>query len=187
MADRFSAQIWIGGQISRTARLYPDDPKDDTTILRGLIGALHEDRASHEYGDAPIPCDCTEEDLGNYLSENGHRLRLKNDEAYYGEFPETEQFCMEHDIPFNRWSDHHCEYSAEFVSWRPGMKRVQVVNVNSRENEIVEAVKIREALAILEEIDGSTASFYGLVKTTRLLRDVCPELPPELEIFNITA
>ncbi len=48
MTDRFSAQIWIGGKISHTALLYPDDPGDDTTILQGLIGALHEDGASHE-------------------------------------------------------------------------------------------------------------------------------------------
>lgn len=33
MSDRFPAQVWIGGQLSRTARLYPDDPDDVLHIL----------------------------------------------------------------------------------------------------------------------------------------------------------
>lgn len=191
MADRFFAQIRIGGQISRTARLLPDDPGDDTTILQGLIGALHEDGASQ---GTRIPCDCSEEDLGNYLSEDGEGgawLHLKNDQALNGEFSETEEFCKEHGIQFDRNSDHYCEYDAENVYWRPGMKQPLVVSANSRGNEIVEAAEIREALEKIVSYQQTWSHVDGerdedlLTAAERLLKDVCPELPPELEVLNL--
>ena len=185
MADRFSAQIWIGGQLSRTARLYPGDPNDNTTILQGLIGALHDDGASHQYGDVVIPCDC-KKDLGNYLSEDGAWLNLKHDQACNGEFDETERFCLEHGIPFNRWSDHYCEYDGENVYWRPGMKTLLITYASSGGNEIIEAAKVREALAKLDAIVNHAQERINLSKGIQLLREVCPELPPELEVFNIT-
>lgn len=209
MANRFPAQIWIGGQLSRTARLYPDDPNDDTTIFQGLIEALNTDGASHEYGDAPIDFKWIRiglaagselRGLEKYLSENGSVLCLKHDQAVNGEFSETEQFCTEHNIPFNRWSDHYGEYSAENVYWRPGMKTPLFTCSNSAGHEVVDGAEVREAIEKLEPPVDQTLVAQAregiqllrewdarVREGIQLLRDICPELPPELEIFNITA
>ncbi len=196
MADRFPAQIWIGGQLSRTAQLFPDDPDDNTTILEGLIAALSEDDASHNYGDIRIPADCPEADLGEYLTDDGKFLNLMSDHAVNGEFPDTEQFCMEHGIAFDRWSDHFCE-DAENAHWRPGMDKMVIHDADSNKQEVVDGVTVRLAMEKLDELEAkrlSTLSSYAsfTVKTwkiftdaIRLLHDVCPELPPELEVFNL--
>lgn len=189
MSDRFSAQIWIGGQFSRTARLYPDDTDDDTTILQGLIDALSSDGASHEYGDACIEVNCPEKDLGKYLSTDGKLLHLKNAEAANGEFAETEQFCIDHGIPFDRNSDHFCEYDGENVRWRPGMNAPQVTYADANGHEIVDGETVRAAMEQLDlvlTLDKRVPATWAMVEQARsFLHDACPELPPELEVFNL--
>ena len=190
MSDRFPGQIWIGGQLSRIARLYPDAPDDDTTILQGLIDALHLDGASHEYGDRAIDADFTGDfGLAGYLNDGG-LLHLKQDQAVNGEFPETEQFCIEHGIAFDRNSDHYCEYNGENVHWRPGMNSVIVTYADSSGKEIVGGDTVRQAMKELTDsiAPGSTeAHIDHIAVALRLLNDVCPELPPELEKFKIVA
>lgn len=198
MADRFSAQIWIGGQISRTKRLYPDDKDDDTTVLRGLISALNLDRASHEYGDAEIDFNCTEEELLKHLDGALKRnppassvLRFRNDQAVLGEFPETEQFCIENDIPFDRNSDHYCEYDAETVCWRPGMESCETRYVDSAGRENVDGETVRKAMELLTSYQQARTHVDGdrdeelLEAAEKLLKNVCPELPPDLEPFEV--
>lgn len=185
MSDRFPAQIWIGGQLSRSARLYPFTD-DDTTILQGLIASLNADDASHEYGDTCIAANCTEKGLGDYLTEDGKLLNLKCDQAVNGEFPDTEQFCMEHGIAFDRWSDHYCEYDGENASWRPGMNSPTVRYADSSGNEKISAAPIREVIEQLREYLDSQEHDPEVISGVLLTLDsVCPELPPDLEVFNL--
>jgi len=180
MSDRFPAQIWIGGEVN---------PAD----LLGLVKALHADGASHEYGDAVIPEDCTTPTLYSYLDpdlgpdETVLRFRkLRN-----GEFEVTEQFCIEHGIPYDRWSDHYCEYDAENVYWRPGMNNPVVRFADSRGDEIIAAAPVREAMALLESFKEASPSDPAKGNRVdaglRLLHDACPPLPPDLEPFKIVA
>lgn len=191
MSDRFPAQIWIGGQVSRTKRLYPDDPDDDTTILQGLVESLNADGASHEYGDAEIDSNCTDWDnLALYLDSES-LLNLKQDQAVMGEFPATEQFCIDNGIAFDRDSDHYCEYDAEMVHWRPGMDDVETKFVNSSGRENVDGETVRLALAKIVSYQQTCTHVDGerdeklLEAAEKLLKNICPELPPDLEPFGI--
>lgn len=186
MGDRFPGQISIGGQICCDTRLYPDDAGDDTTVLQGLVSALHEDGGSHEDGDVVISADCEPPTLYTYLE--GGLLNLKNDQAYNGEFQETEEFCVEHNIPFDRWSDHYCEYDAEHAYWRPGMKSPFIIPVDSHGNQLICGDTVRKALKELNDSSapGSVdAHLEHVANALRLLREACPDLPPRLETFKI--
>ena len=195
MSDRFLGQIWIGGELSRSKPLH-DDQDDFLTVRRGLIEALSQDGASHEYGDSVIEENCTEEDFLEYLEEGV--LRFQNAEAVNGEFSETEAFCIEHDIPFDRNSDHYCEYDGETVYWRPGMGRPTVVYADSSGNERADGVIVRQAMEMLdrlmdrlervqggEVLDVAVEGTESEADVQRLLHEACPELPPKLELFKI--
>lgn len=204
MSDRFAACIRIGGQLSFTRQLLPDDPGDGTTVLQGLLGALHDDSASHEYGEAVIPAACVVLDL--YLEKG--ILVFKNAEACNGEFEATEEFCVEHDIPFNRWSDCCWPYNGENVYWRPGMSRPVTTLADSSGDEIVCGKTVREALAKLDHFLSSENAFGRQItealgrsssltvkpevgklieEATRLLHDACPKLPDDLPKFEMIA
>ncbi len=199
MSDRFSAQIWIGGQISRTARLLPDDPDDDTTILQGLIGALHDDGASHEFGDVVILEDCCDSPELYFYLDDSDFLNLKCDQAVNGEFPETEEFCIQNGIAFNRWSDHYGEYGAENVHFRPGMDAPLTTYADSAGKEIVCGDTVRQAIEKLDEFNKvvgactalspklSADDWLNFIAGLRLLHDACPTLPRKLESFEVIA
>lgn len=178
MSDRFPAKIWIGGEISRT-------------VLSGLIKALSQDGASHDFGEKGIDPDCTEAELRDYMADDGDSrygavLCLKDDQAGYGQFETTEQFCTENDISFDRWSEHYCEWDAENVYFRPGMNSPTIRFADARENEIVCGTTVRQALALLVTAEDSADEPGTLVdKAIRLLQDACPELPPNLESFKV--
>lgn len=195
MSDHFPAQIWIGGKVSNTTLLCTDDPfspsySHATTVFQGLIAALHEDGASHAYGDRAIAVDCTNwDDLALYLDDES-LLHLKDDQAHNGEFGVTERFCIDNNITFDRNSDHYMEYDGENVHWRPGMSEPQVTLSDSRGKEIVDGDTVRKALELLDavvdpasEADASTV-FH---EARRFLHDACPELPPKLEKFEIVS
>jgi len=183
MTDSFAAEIWIGGQVSRTARLYPDDLQDTTTVLQGLIAVLNSDGASHEFGEAEIPADCTEADLLKYINEKG-LLNLRDVQARGGEFPETEQFCLDNGIAYDRWSDHYAEYDSEKASWRPGMDSPMTVYSDSNGNEVVGGKLVREALELLQDSVKAKAA-EARAAAIRLLGKCCPPAPPKLKKFKI--
>ncbi|KKM63519.1 hypothetical protein LCGC14_1510630 [marine sediment metagenome] len=198
MADRFPAEIRIGGRLSGTARLYPGD----TTILRGLVSALNDDGGSREYGDVVIPFDCEPPALDTYLdSKRGSYksvLLLKNDQACNGEFESTEEFCQKNGIPYDRWSDHYCEADGEKAYWRPGMESPTIHYADSQGCEVVCGATVRKALAALKNFEASLSDrseninvalvFHGgVAEAMKLLEEACPELPPKLESFEIIA
>ncbi len=190
--SEFPGQIWIGGQLSRTAMM--PNPRlassIETTVLQNLIAALSADGASHEFGDKVIDANCTEHGLGDYLTDDGRLLTLKCAEAVNGEFPKTEQFCMNHGIPFDRWGDAYGDCDAENVYFRPGMDTPIVRYSDSSGNEVVDGDTVRQAMQKLTDsiAPGSADAHVDyLADALRLLHDACPELPPALELFNIVA
>lgn len=82
MADRVSASIVIGGAI--TAPQYDD-----------LIEIIVSERLSIEWGGAPF---------NRTHRTVGEPLRLYDHEVAWGCFEELEAWCLEHKLPFARWS-----------------------------------------------------------------------------------
>lgn len=182
MPDNFCAEIRIGGKVPRS-------------LVAGLVEALHHDEASHEYGDDVIPKDCTTPTLYSYLLTSvldKTFLRFRNDRAENGEFEQTEEFCVKHDICFDRWSDHYCEYDAENVYFRSGMHAPLVTYADSDAKEIVCGATVREAIEKLDSFKEnvglptlSTDHWENLDEGLRLLHDACPPLPDALAPFDI--
>lgn len=181
MSDRFPGQITIGGQVSRSA-------------IPGLIFALHQDGASHDYGESVISLTCTPDELLEEYLE-GETLCFRCDQATNGEFQETEQFCLNHDISYDRWSDHYCEFDAENAYYRPGMDGPRMTLADSDGNEIVDGDTVRRAMAMIDKLaanglwgwedeDGTTPEDV-FSEAHRLLHDACPTLPDPLPKFQI--
>lgn len=191
VADRYAAEILIGGELSQSKRLYAEGFIDDTTVLQGLIGALHQDGASHEYGEPAIADPCTVECLLAYLDKNDNVLRFQNDQACNGEFEATEEFCQENGISFDRRSDHYCENDAENAYWRPGMNSTKIRYADASGNEIICGETVRKALKKLESFreasPGDPNKGNRVDAALRLLHEACPPLPPNLEPFRIIA
>lgn len=158
MSEPLSAQIWIGGRLSR-ARL-PE-----------FLTAVGEARVSLEWGDAVFAPETGEELLA---SLRDGRLWLCDDQASYGEFPELEGACQSLGLPYTRHSEGKYEYDAEVVEWRPGMAEpLARVGSNHDEGVYVPVKQVEKALKYLE------ANRTG--KARKVLRALCPKvskLPP---------
>ena len=94
MADRVSASITLGGTVSPTA--YAE-----------LADVIAAEDLSTEWGGDPFQPDQRIE---------GEPLRLVAHEVAWGRFEELEAWCVEHRIPFARWSGAYGgEWGAERV------------------------------------------------------------------------
>jgi hypothetical protein len=187
MADRICAEIRIGGQISRTAKM-----KDtDETVLNCLISMINGAEVSHEYGDAVAQIPVNEEDdddsqLLQYLDEEGHFLRFRDEQAHNGEFEALEEFLVAHDIPYERWHDHYCEWDAENVYFRPGMNAPVVTYADSRGQEIVCGQTVRSALDLLKQYVADRDDEDLVDEALHVLEAACPKKAPPMEVFEIT-
>jgi hypothetical protein len=184
MGDRFPAEIRIGGKISRTKRCEHDP---DETILDCLIGMINGAGVSREYGGATAEIPVNEQDEGDaellQYSDDEGCLRFRDDQARNGEFEELEEFLVVHDIPYDRWGDHYCEYDAENAYFRPGMKVPLITYADARGDEIVCGDTVRKALAMLESVVSGGGS--NIHEAIRCLKDACPAEPDALEKFEI--
>jgi hypothetical protein len=161
MSERYAASIKIGGEIRRSR-------------LPELLEAIRTASVSHEWGDACFEPTSTE-DLVKAIRD-GH-LFLCDDETLYGEFPELEAACRKLRLPYTRWSEGYCEYDAEIVEWRRGMKKPLIrVGSNSNNATFVSTEEVRKALQQLE------SNHIG--RARRTLRALCPDIP-KLPPFKI--
>ena len=99
MSDYFAGEIEIGGRISRSD-------------LNELIDLIVSEELKEDYNDT-----WTRERLVKAFAAQDS-VRLTDDEARYGEFPELEEFLVEHKISFNRHSDARYEYDATNLYYR---------------------------------------------------------------------
>ena len=105
MADRYPAEIHIGGPIPRT-------------VLDELVEQIVVTGASLDgYGENTV----TDASISNILRE-GQIIDLFDDQAQYGRFEELEDFLVRRGIHFDLHSDAHCEYDGENVYYRGGQR-----------------------------------------------------------------
>lgn len=196
MSDRFAAQIWIGGQVSRPKTGYCCE-RDAPSVLNGLIGEIDAAGVSHAWGDAFVSVSCcgplSETELLQYLDNEGF-LYFCNDQARNGEFWELEEFCRENNIPFRRISNHYCEYDGEEVIFVPGHDEItRIVGANCK--PLVDGDQVRKALEELDRANWESGPIeYGFLGVPEVrfrnamesLKRLCPDIPtiPKFEIVD---
>ena len=99
MGDYFAGEIEIGGPVSRSE-------------LNELIDLIVDEGLKEDYSDT-----WTRDKLVKAFATQD-TVRLTDDQASYGEFPELEEFLVEHKISFNRHSDARYEYDATNLYYR---------------------------------------------------------------------
>ena len=167
MADRMSAEIWIGGKLRRrlleeipltNMRLDWDEHPLESTSAEGLLAARDENRLLHF-------CDC---------------------EAAYGEFQELEGWLRECKIPFRRHSSGKYEYLPETVEFRPdlGKGNVEVYCLTTDAGEpLIARSALAPTLAAMAKLRRSNRSLASQLQAwkrlaSRLARLVPSDLPP---------
>ena len=156
MSDRLCAIMSIGGQVRQKK-------------LSALLKAIAEAGVGTEWGDPTFAPASAEELL---LALKDGRIRLCDDQASYGAFPELEKTCRKLRLPYRRHTEGKYEFDAEIVDYRPGMRRPLVrMGSNNNENEtFVAASHVKKALDLLEA---------GKVEQAiKILRELCPEVAP---------
>jgi hypothetical protein len=154
MSERYAAYISIGGDLPQSR-------------VSELLEAIRNASISHEWGDTPF----APQSAGD-LSKAVHkgRLWLCDDQSRYGTFPELEAACRKLGLSYTRWAEGYCQYDAELVDWRPGMRKPLVrVSSNASEATYVPTKSVMKALRHLE------AGRVGKAKA--LLRRLCPTVP----------
>ncbi len=169
MADRFAAELWIGGRLLRS--LLDEFPVSDLCLD----------------WDGNRPQSYVEADILATRNEDG-LLHFADVEAAWGEFQELEGWLREHKLPFRRQSEGKYEYDACIVDFRPDLK--------GRQNQDRYTLTTQDGKPVvrIEEIEKIVEGMAELVDdrkrtTTRhlqaweqlyrkLLRAVPPELPP---------
>ncbi|MEK5183421.1 hypothetical protein [Paenibacillus sp. FSL P4-0288] len=77
------------------------------------------------------------------------------DGAENGQFDEMEEFFVQHQIPFNRFSDSFCEIQPEYRKYRPSKHGIELVDVTVIEdhanNSYVLCSDLRDALQLEPE------------------------------------
>lgn len=104
MADRFTAEIEVGGNLS-------------PLLVADFISAANKSYALMEWGE------WNEVDPAfiERAAFNKEPVRFVNEEAAWGEFLELEEWCREHNLTYVRQSESGYEYPGETAWWEPGM------------------------------------------------------------------
>lgn len=162
MSERYATQITIGGRISKRR-------------LPQLLKAVRAAGVACHWGEPPLEPQSEAEILAA-VHEN--ELVLCDDQVRAGEFTELESACRKLGLSYSRWTEGFCEYDAEIVDWRPGMKEPRRrIGSNSGSATYVPEDQVRKALQYLES--------GQINKAKKLLRKLCPEVT-ELPPFEIT-
>ena len=159
MSERYCAWIRIGGRIER--------PK-----LESLLKAISQSYIRLDWGEPPFEPRDADELLD--VRQDG-RLRLCDEEARYGEFPQLEETCRKLGLGYRRYCEAWCGSDAGITDWRPGMKEPLVHTCSNDDSDIVlvDAATVKEALTTLEagRIPEALSRLKSLCATV-------PDLPP---------
>ncbi len=162
MSERYCTFIEIGGRIHRSQ-------------LEPLLTAIREDGVRTDWGEPDFEPQAADELLEG---QKDGRLRLCDEEARYGEFPQVEQACRELGLAYCR----HCEGTygndAWVAAWWPGLAE-PVGHRSSNEHPgdiVIPASEVKEAITMLES---------GHIQPgIDLLKQACPDLP-DLPPFEV--
>ena len=159
MSERFCTWIEIGGQVDRSQ-------------VGPLIKAITEMGVATDWGEPTFEPEVAQQLLD--VRVDG-RLRLCDEQARYGEFPELEKACRRLGLGYRRHCEGWCGYDAEILDWRPGMDEPLArtgSNANC-ETAFVDVNEVKTALTVLEA--GRVSQAIDLLR--QLCRDITP-LPP---------
>ena len=187
MADRFCAQIEIGGRISRSKMAKECDGEPDDTVLRLLMDTINHEGVSNEYGNAPAFVS-TETELLEHRDEEEMYLRFRDDQACNGEMNDLETFLRLEGIPYRRWSSMYSGYMGEDVTFDG--ETLHTVLCDDNGNEHVAGEPVREAIGLLGQYfdpDNSAGTGDPSIrgKAMAILKKLCPPLPEALPKFEI--
>ena len=178
MADYMSGVIDIGGAIN-------------ANIVGELLEAIDADKGTMDWGGDYFQ---SREELEQQATEY-EQLRIFNDEAPYGRLETIEDFCVNHNIPFDRWSDSKYEYDCCWVKWRPGMENAHVICSNKNYEELVSIDLLERADDFLEQVRSGVGlgddAWPALDDLRREIADamgsdIVPLLPFTIEDFSDT-
>lgn len=155
MADRFPANIIIGGPV----------PRSCLDELFTLLNDLEEEYNSFCFELA------TEEDLLKALNDDGLFKGFRA-EASYGCFYDLEAFLQEHKISYDRYSDPYYEYAGQQVKHRPDLKEPHICEADS-EGEPYLSLSVLKPL-----LDKETGEAADLERLRYLLGLHIPALSP---------
>ncbi len=169
MADRMSAEIWIGGAIP-------------TSLVKDLCGYIRSEDLSLDYGEESFE-PYTAADLLKGTPRGG-ALRLCSDEVAWGAFQDLEDWLRENNIPYTRKSDGKYEHDPEVVEFRPEEGLHECI-ANKALEPVVSVEKIRKAVATLRTATEFLAGGHdqirqGASKTEAAIYQLQEALPPEL-------
>lgn len=126
MADRFSADIKIGGKISRA--IYPE-----------LIQKIKDSGAGLNWGECEVGDD--------FEIKDGEIIHLYDSEARYGEFEELEDFLKENKIQFKRFSSGYFEYLPALYVFDPDNNVDAYITCNDGGSPLFDIETINELIS----------------------------------------
>ena len=186
MGDRYPAQIFIGGQVSRTAKSKTDP---DQTVLEALLGAIATEGVSVEYGGAEV-CPDDEATLLEFIDDTGGLLHFRNEQAIDGEIPDLEEFCRTEGLPFRRDCCCYGGYLGENVTCTADGDMVMILETDDG-HEQVDGGEVRRAMEMLERYfnpdnDGDTGNPALKDQALSILQGLCPTVPdiPKFEVID---
>jgi hypothetical protein len=175
MADRMSAEIWIGGKFPRS--LLEEFPVSDLNV---------------DWDNTRLTSSAETGILA--ARDEAGLLHFANVEAAWGEFEDLEKWLREHDIPFRRRSEGKYEYAPELVEFRPdlkGKRNRDVYAITSPEGapmvfvSEVEEVTTRMAKLARDRKRSATQRLQAWEKLFHKLTLVLPTKLPPLPPFEI--
>jgi hypothetical protein len=181
MADRFAAEIWIGGRL-------------DATLAAPLCQAICEQHVELDWHSGAFEPETADDLLEARVDlDESLVLHLCDSEASFGEFSSLEQFLVDHRIAYTRRSDGKYEFTPELVDFRPG-KPTRCIITDHAGNpmaplESVEplAKKLKRIEKHLTNGDVESARREARLASKLLGKALPPSLPPLASLeFNKT-
>ena len=178
MADHIAAEIHIGGKIPRS-------------IVQGMCEAIHQSGAALQWSGPPCRIDTPDALLAaRSLDADGSSvLKLRDDEARWGEFDPLEPFLREHGIAYRRWTDAQCECDAEVEAFHPQCGQVSWLTNHAGKPILLASQLITTETKLAELLDrverGAAVVARDLAAVLETLRAELPPAVPPLEPLEI--
>jgi hypothetical protein len=179
MSEHMAAEIALGGKIP-------------IALVSELCQAIRAQGVALEWGEPFFEPHTAEDLLGACTEDPGgvRVLRLRDDEALWGEFESLERFLREHDIAYTRQSDGRYEFDAERAEFRPGQPLwLQVTNASGE--PVIAVSCLAEADRALGQALATARKRYfpavlaSMEAAYRLFHDRLPPEVPPLESLEV--
>jgi len=150
MADRFSAEITIGGRIP-------------LELLDELVGVVETEGLGVEWGVAGLDKSEIRQVIVE-AAQNGRTARFVDDQACYGWFEDLESWLTANGVDFDRYNECRYEYEAQNVYGR-GSKQPVVFTADQEGVNLVYVRKLRKVLTGGGQPTGKLKRIAKLIRT----------------------